>query len=220
MRIRDLMSTPVVAVDEETSVHGAMRIMEAHKIKRLPVMRKGKLVGLLTERMLAKADSASAGHPVTPQTDSSLLKMPVKEVMVKDPYTLSPDMPPEEVLVIGQVTGYSGFPVVENGLIVGMVTESDIVRIMTKALGVRGGSKRVDLKISREFGTLQRIIEILDEKRVVLLSLMTFLRPEDNDYMIILRIQAEDTGPIVKDLTEAGLSVTYVGKNVGMVIHD
>jgi acetoin utilization protein AcuB len=211
MRIRDLMSTPVVAVEEETSIHGAMKIMEAHKIKRLPVMRRGKLVGLVTERILAEADSASEGHPVTPQSDSSLLKKLVKEVMVKDPYTLSPDMPPEEALVIGQVMGYRGFPVVENGLIVGMVTESDIVRLMTKALGVQGDGKRVDLKISREFGTLQRIMEILDEKKAVLLSLMTFLRPEGGDYMIILRIQAEDTGPILKDLTAAGFTVTYVG---------
>jgi len=197
MRIRDLMSTPVVAVDEGTSVNGARKIMDAHKIKRLPVMRKGRLVGLVTERMLA-------------EVDSSLLKKPVKEVMVKDPYTLSPDMPPEEALVIGQVMGYGGFPVVENGLTVGMVTESDIVRLMTKALGVRGGGKRVDLKISRKFGTFKRIIEILDAKKAVLLSLMTFLRPEDGDYMIILRIYAEDTGPILKDLTAAGFTMTYV----------
>jgi len=211
MRIRDLMSTPVVAVDEETSIHGARKIMEAHKIKRLPVMRRGKLVGLVTESILAEADSTSAGNQTARPSDSSLLKKPVKEVMVKDPYTLSPDMPFEEALVIGQEMGYGGFPVVEDGLIVGMVTESDIVRLMTKALGARGDGKRIDLKISREFGTLQRILGILDDKKAVLLSLMTFLRPEEGDCMIILRVQAEDTGPILKDLTAAGFTVTYVG---------
>jgi len=211
MRIRDLMSTPVVAVDEGTSVNGARKIMEAHKIKRLPVMRRGKLVGLVTESILAEADSTSAGNQTARPSDSSLLKKPVKEVMVKDPYTLSPDMPFEEALVIGQEMGYGGFPVVEDGLIVGMVTESDIVRLMTKALGARGDGKRIDLKISREFGTLQRILGILDDKKAVLLSLMTFLRPEEGDCMIILRVQAEDTGPILKDLTAAGFTVTYVG---------
>jgi acetoin utilization protein AcuB len=198
MRIRDLMSTPVVAVDEGTSVNGARKIMDAHKIKRLPVMRKDKLVGLVTERMLA-------------EVDSSLVKKFVKDVMVKDPYTLSPSMPPEEALEIGQETGYSGFPVVEDGLIVGMVTESDLVRIMTKALGARGDGKRIEVKVSREFGTMQRIMEVLDENRAVLLSLMTFLRHEQGVYMIILRIKTEDTGPIVKELTGSGFTVTYVG---------
>ncbi len=211
MRIRDLMSTTVVAVEEETSVHDARRIMESHKIRRLPVMRKGMLVGLVTERMLLEVKSSSAGHSTARQSDRPLQNEPVREVMVRDPYTLSPDMPPEEALKIGQEMGYGGFPVVEDGVIVGMVTESDIVRFMTKVLGVRGGGRRIDLKVSREFGIMQRIMGIFDKRKAVLLSLMTFLRPEEGDYMIVLRIQTEDTGPIVKELTAAGFTVTYVG---------
>ncbi|MBW1690664.1 MAG: hypothetical protein JRJ70_07930, partial [Deltaproteobacteria bacterium] len=60
------------------------------------------------------------------------------------------------------------------------------------------------------FGNMQRIMGILDDRKAVLLSLMTFLRPEEGDYMIILRIQAEDADPIVKELTGAGFTVTYV----------
>ena len=211
MRIRDLMSTTVVAVDEETSVHDARKIMEAHKIRRLPVMKKNKLVGLVTERMLLEVKSSLAGHSKTRPWDAPLLKKSVKEVMVRDPYTLSPDMPPEEALEIGQEIGYGGFPVAEDGVIVGMATESDIVRSMTKVLGVRGDGRRIDLKVSREFGTMQRIMAVLDDKKAVLLSLMTFLRPEEGDYMIVLRLQTDDTGPIVKELTAAGFTVTYVG---------
>jgi acetoin utilization protein AcuB len=101
--------------------------------------------------------------------------------------------------------------VVENGRLVGIVTESDIVRVMTRVLGVRSKGKRIDLKVTKQFGNMQRIMAILDERKVVLLSLMTFLRPEEGHYMIILRIQADDTGPIVKDLTAEGFIVTYVG---------
>ena len=217
MRIRDLMSTTVVAVDEETSVRDARKIMEAHKIRRLPVMKRDKLVGLVTERMLLAVESSLAGHSTTRPWDAPLLKKSVKEVMVRDPYTLSPDMPPEEALEIGQEIGYGGFPVAEDGVIVGMATESDIVRSMTKVLGVKGDGRRIDLKVSREFGTMQRIMAILDDKKAVLLSLMTFLRPEEGDYMIVLRIQTEDAEPIVKELTATGFTVTYVGQphNVG-----
>jgi acetoin utilization protein AcuB len=211
MRIRDLMSTTVVAVEEETSVHDARKIMEAHKIRRLPVMRKHKLVGLVTERMLREVESSSAGHSTTRSSDSLLSKKPVKEVMVRDPYTLSPDMPPEEALKIGQEMGYGGFPVVEDGVIVGMVTESDIVRFMTKVLGVKGDGRRIDLKVSREFGTMQRIMEILDDRKAVLLSLMTFLRPENGEYLIVLRVKGKDAEPIAEELKKANLNVTYVG---------
>jgi acetoin utilization protein AcuB len=211
MRIKDFMSTNVVAVDGDTTLHDARKIMEAHKIRRLPVMRKGKLVGLVTERMLLEAAPSPATALSIHELQYLLAKMTVKEIMVKAPHTVSPDMPAEEALQLGQDMGYGAFPVVDNGRLVGMVTESDIVRIMTRVLGVRIKGTRIDLKVTKQFGNMQRIMGILDDRKAVLLSLMTFLRPEEGDYMIILRIQAEDADPIVKELTGAGFTVTYVG---------
>ena len=211
MRIRDLMSTTVVAVDEETSVHDARKIMEAHRIRRLPVMRRDKLVGLVTERMLLESGMSSADGLAPPASNPPLSRKPVKVVMVRDPYTLSPDMPPEEALEVSQEMGYRGFPVVEDGVIVGMVTESDIVRVMPKALGVRGKGRRIDLKVSRVFGTMQRIMGILDDRKAVLLSMMTFLRPHHGEYLIILRINSGDVGDVADRLKSSGLNVTYVG---------
>jgi acetoin utilization protein AcuB len=211
MRIKDFMSTNVVAVDEDASVHDARKIMEAHKIRRLPVMRKGKLVGMVTLRMLLEAAPSQATALSIHELHYLLSKMTVKQIMVRDPHTVSPDMPAEEALQLGQEMGYGAFPVVDKGRLVGIVTESDIVRVMTKVLGVRSRGKRINLKVTKQFGNMQKIMAILDDRKAVLLSLMTFKRPEEGDYMIILRIQAEDAGPIVKDLTEAGFSVTYTG---------
>jgi acetoin utilization protein AcuB len=211
MRIKDFMSTNVVAVDEDTTLHDARKIMEAHKIRRLPVMRKGKLVGLVTLRMLLEAAPSPATALSIHELQYLLAKMTVKEIMVKEPHTVSPDMPAEEALQLGQDMGYGGFPVKDNGRLVGMVTESDIVRVMTRVLGVRVKGTRIDLKVTKQFGNMQRIMAILDNRKAVLLSLMSFLRPEEGDYMIILRIQTEDADPIVEELTAAGFTVTYVG---------
>jgi acetoin utilization protein AcuB len=211
MKIKDFMSTNVVAVDEDTTLHDARKIMEAHKIRRLPVMKKGKLVGLVTLRMLLEAAPSPATDLSIHELQYLLAKMTVKDIMVKNPHTVSSDMPAEEALQLGQEMGYGAFPVVDNGRIVGIITESDIVRVMTKVLGVRVKGKRIDLKVTKQFGNMQQIMAILDDKKALLLSLMTFLRPEESDYMIILRIQTEDTDPIVKDLKAAGFTVTYVG---------
>jgi acetoin utilization protein AcuB len=210
VRIRDLISTNVIAVGEDTSVCDARKIMEVHQIRRLPVMKKDKLVGLVTERMLLEAEAPAAHNQGTYGAGSLLSKKPVKEIMVRDPYVLSPDMPPEEVLEIGQEMGYGGFPVVENGVIVGMVTESDIVRLMTRVLGVRVKGKRIDIKVSRKFGNMTKIMKILDEKRAVLLSLMTFLGSRNGDYMIILWVMSDDPRSIVRELKSSGFNVTSI----------
>jgi len=109
---------------------------------------------------------------------------------------------------LGQEMGYGAFPVMEGGRLVGMVTESDIVRLMTRVLGVRGQGKRIDIKASKDFGNMQRIMEILDKHKTVLLSMMT-LPPEheDDDWLVVLRLQSEDAEPIVTELKSSGFNV-------------
>ena len=211
MRIRDIMSANVVAVDEKTSIHDAKKVMEAHKIRRLPVMKKDKLVGYLTERMLLEASPSPATALSIHELHYLLAKMTVKEIMVKKPFTISPDMPPEEAMQLGQEMGYGGFPVVENGRLVGVVTESDIVRLMTRVLGVTKKGKRITIKTSNAFGNMQKIMSILDANKTVLLSLMSLKEPDEEGWLIVLRLDSDNAEPIAKELTSAGFNVAYVG---------
>jgi len=212
MRVRDFMSTNVVSVDEKTLIDDARKIMDAHKIRRLPVMKKDKLVGLVTKHMLLEASPSPATSLSIHELHYLLAKMTVKDIMIKNPYTISPDMPAEEALQLGQEKGYGAFPVMENNRLVGVVTESDIVRMMTRVLGVKEKGKRIDIRASNEFGTMKKIMEILDKNKTVLLSMLT-LPPEEweKDWLVMLRLKGEDAGPIAKELKSSGFNVTYVG---------
>ena len=211
MRIRDIMSTNVVAVSEDTSIHDARKIMKAHKIRRLPVLKKDKLVGLVTERMLLEASPSPATALSIHELHYLLAKMTVKDIMVRNPFTISPDMPAEEALQLGQEKGFGAFPVVEDGKLVGIATESDIVRIMTKILGVREEGTRIDIRASKDFGNMQSIMQILDRHKTVLLSLMTLPPDEgDEEWLIVLRLKRENADQVVKELTSAGFDVADV----------
>jgi acetoin utilization protein AcuB len=212
MKIRDFMSSNVVAVSEDTSLHDARKIMKAHKIRRLPVLKKDKLVGYVTERMLLEASPSPATALSIHELHYLLAKMTVKDIMVKNPFTVSADMPAEDALQLGQEKGYGGFPVVDDGKLVGIVTESDIVRIMTRVLGVREKGTRIDIQATKDFGNMQRIMEVLDRNKTVLLSLMTLPPGEDEDYwLIVLRLKSEKANKIVEEIKSAGFNVTYVG---------
>ena len=211
MKVRDIMSTNVVTVDEKTLVDDAKKIMEAHRIRRLPVIKKNKLIGLITKHMLLEAAPSPATSLSIWELHYVLSKMTVEKIMVKNPFTISPDMPVEEALQLGQEKGYGGFLVVEKGRLVGVVTESDIVRVMTRVLGVREKGKRIDIRLSKQFGNFQRIMKILDENKTVLLSMMTLKEPEEEDWLTILRVKSEDAEPIATKLKSSGFNVTYVG---------
>ena len=174
-------------------------------------MKKDKLVGLVTNHMLLEASPSPATSLRIHELQYLLAKMTVKDIMVKNTYTISPDMPPEEALQLEQEMGYGGFPVLEGGTVVGIVTESDIVRLMTRVLGVTEKGKRITIKASGAFGNMQRIMKILDENKTVLLSLMTLPEPEEDDWLIALRLKSEDAEPIAKELKSSGFNVAYVG---------
>jgi acetoin utilization protein AcuB len=212
MKVRDIMSTNVVTVTEDTLVNDAKKIMEAHRIRRLPVMKKEKLVGLVTKHMLLEAAPSPATSLNIWELNYLLSKMTVKEIMVRNPFTISPDMPVEEALQLGQDKGFGAFPVMENGRLVGVATESDIVRMMTRVLGVRDKGKRIDIRASAQFGNMKRIMDILDSKKTVLLSMMT-LPPEEDaaDWLVMLRVKSEDAEPIAGEFERSGFNVTYVG---------
>jgi acetoin utilization protein AcuB len=212
MKVGEIMSTNVVTVTEDTLVDDAKKIMDAHRIRRLPVMKKDKLVGLVTKHMLLEAAPSPATSLNIWELHYLLSKMTVKEIMVKNPFTISPDIPVEEALQLGQEKGYGGFPVVEDGRLAGMVTESDIVRMMTRVLGVKEKGKRIDIRASNKFGNMKKIMDVLDKSKTVLLSMMT-LPPEElgKEWLVVLRIQGDDVKPIAEDLKSAGFNVTYVG---------
>jgi len=130
--------------------------------------------------------------------------------MKKNPVTITPDTPFEEALKIGQDKKIGSFPVVENGKLVGMVTESDIVRVLMRALGIKEEGSRITIEgLGEKLGDLEKIIQIVEQHQTVILSMMSLPRPEKKDWMIILRLKTTDPDPIVKDFKKAGFLVTY-----------
>jgi acetoin utilization protein AcuB len=210
MRIRDVMTKNPITVDSETLVLDAQRMMKENNIRRLPVVDKGNLVGIVTQHDLLQASPSPATSLSIHELNYLLAKMKVKEVMKKNPFTLTPDTPFEEALRIGQDKKIGSFPVMEKGKLVGIITESDTVRFLTRALGLREEGSRVTIEgLGGKFGDLEKIIAIANQRQTIILSMISLARPEKKDWMIVLRLKTTDPDPIVRDFKKAGFNVTY-----------
>jgi acetoin utilization protein AcuB len=210
MRIRDVMTKNPITVDSESLVLDAQRIMKENSIRRLPVVDKGNLVGIVTQHDLLQASPSPATSLSIHELNYLLAKMKVKEVMKKNPFTLTPDTPFEEALRIGQDKKIGSFPVMDKGKLVGIITESDTVRFLTRALGLREEGSRVTIEgLGGKFGDLEKIIAIANQHQTIILSMISLPRPEKKDWMIVLRLKTTDPDPIVRDFKKAGFNVTY-----------
>jgi len=210
MRIRDMMTKNPITVDSETLVLDAQKIMKENNIRRLPVVDKGKLVGMITKHDLLEASPSPATSLSIHELNYLLSKMKVKEIMKKNPLTLTPDTPFEEALRIGQEKKVGSFPIVDKGKVVGIATESDIVRFLTRALGIREEGSRITIEgLGGKLTDLEKIISITNQHQTIILSMISMSRPEKKDWMIVLRLKTSDPDPIVKDFKKAGFNVTY-----------
>ena len=210
MRIRDVMTKNPITVDSETLVLDAQKIMKENNIRRIPVLDKGKLVGIVTKHDLLEASPSPATSLSVFELNYLLAKMKVKEIMKKNPLTLGPDTPFEEALRLGQEKKIGSFPVVENGKLIGITTESDIIRFVTRVLGLKEEGSRITIEgLGGKLGDLEKIVSIANQHHTVVLSMMSMPRPEKKDWMIVLRLKTNDPDPIVKDFKKAGFNVTF-----------
>ncbi len=205
-----MMTKNPVTVDSETLVMDAQKIMKENNVRRLPVVDKGKLLGIVTKHDILEASPSPATSLSVHELNYLLSKMKVKEIMKKNPLTLAPDTPFEEALKIGQEKKIGSFPVVENGKLVGIATESDIVRFLTRALGVREEGSRITIEgLGGKLSDLEKIISIVNQHNTIVLSMISLPRTEKKEWMIVLRLKTSSPDPIVKDFKKAGFNVTY-----------
>jgi acetoin utilization protein AcuB len=208
MRIKDVMTEDPITIEADTLVIDAQKVMKERNIRRLCVLKKGKLVGMVTNHDLLKASPSPATSLSVWEINYLWGKMKVSDVMTKDPVTVSSDTAFEDALALGQAKKIGSFPVVDNGRLVGIATESDIVRLVSRVLGFKEAVSRITIDgLEMKLGILSQIISVVDRHQVPILSMMSLPRPEKRDVMIVLRLKTTKPGGIVADLKKMGLSV-------------
>lgn len=210
MRIRDVMTKNPITISSDTLIIDAQKIMKEKNIRRLPVVDNGKLVGIVTKHDLLEASPSPATSLSIYELNYLLSKMKIKEIMKKNPITLSPETPFEEALRIGQEKKIGSFPVVEDGKLIGIATESDIIRFVSRILGIKEEGSRITIEgLGGKLGDLEKIISIANQHHTVILSMISLPRPEKKDWMIVLRLKTSEPDPIIRDLKKSGFNVTF-----------
>jgi acetoin utilization protein AcuB len=113
MLVRDWMSKNVVSVGEDESMQRATAIMKEHKIRMLPVIKNGKLVGVVSDTDLKRASASDATTLDVHELLYLLSKIKVKDIMAKDPVTVPVDWTVEETAEVLLKNKISGVPVVD-----------------------------------------------------------------------------------------------------------
>ena len=137
MLVKDWMSKKVITVAPETSLPDAHRLMKINHIRRLPVVdKKGKLLGIVTIGDIREASPSDATTLSVWELHYLLSKLTVGKIMTPDPITVTPEATIRDAAKLMMDHKIGGLPVVDSdNKVVGIITESDIFRLLVKELG-------------------------------------------------------------------------------------
>lgn len=164
MLIRNWMTRDPVTVEPDTSMLDAEHIMKENKIRRLPVMKGGKLVGILTEHDLKAASASSATTLDVHELMYLLARVKVREIMTKEPITIRDDDTVEEAAVVMLRRRISCLPVVdEKERLVGIITNTDIFKVLVSLTGIFRGGIQFAFELEDRSGSIKEVADVIRE---------------------------------------------------------
>lgn len=131
--VKDWMVRDVVTIPPDMTLPEAHRLMEDKKIRRLPVLNEGRLVGIVTRGDIRGAEPSGATSLSIWEVNYLLAKLKIGEIMTTHPISISADETIGEAARLMLEKKISGLPVLDNaGHLVGIITESDIFRLVVQ----------------------------------------------------------------------------------------
>lgn len=209
MLVKHRMTVNPVTVEESMHVWEASEIMRKYKVRRLPVMHGDQLVGIVTEMDLLKVSPSSATTLSVFELHYLLSKLKVNEAMARNPITVTPDTTLEEAALIMREREIGGLPVLENGQLVGIITETDVFDAFIDLMGLRKTGTRLTIDFEDRIGVIAEISEVIREFGVNINSMAIFHLAGPGELVIRLDLK-EEPDSLVKALQDKGYKVVHV----------
>ena len=177
-------------INEHDPVTDAQALMRREKIHRIPVVNNAKkLVGIVSEKDLLYASPSPATTLNVYEMSSLLSKLKVERVMTREVITVSPDTLVEDAARILVDNNIGGLPVLEHEKLVGIVTESDLFRLLIDLFGTRAKGVRATLRVPERPGELADTTRVIADAGGNVISIGTFSGDDFTNAVMIVKVQ-------------------------------
>jgi acetoin utilization protein AcuB len=174
MLVKGWMTSDAMTIDEDTSMMKASQIMKENNVRRLPVMHKGKLVGMVTDRDIKEASPSMATTLDVHELYYLLSELRVKDIMSKDVFTIGPEETVEKAAVKMMEHRISGLPVVnDKGKVVGVITQGDIFKVLVSLTGIYRGRIQFAFNLEDRPGSIKEVVDMIRKHGGRMVSILT-----------------------------------------------
>ncbi len=215
MYVKDRMTKDPYAIQVTAGITELMGLMREKNLKKVPVLDGEKVVGIVTSGDIEKVSPTKATSLSVFEINYLLSRIKVKDAMSRNVYTISPDDLIDDAAVIMRANRINALPVVEDGALVGIITESDLFDALIDLLGAREKGTRFMVSTKDKLHVLAEISSIISDRGVNIQHLAVVRHDENNSADLILRVDSINVEPILQEIESRGYTISGVTKNRG-----
>ena len=174
MLVKEWMASEPIVVDENTSIMKATQIMKENNIRRIPVVRDGRLIGIISDRDIKEAAPSKATSLDVHELYYLLSEIKIKDIMTPDPITLRENDSVEKAAVIMLENRISGMPIVDDeNHVIGIITETDVFKVMVSITGAYRSPIQLAFDMEDRPGSLNKLLNAIREQGGRIVSVLT-----------------------------------------------
>jgi acetoin utilization protein AcuB len=173
MFVSDWMTKKVHTIAPDDFISDAIIIMKERGIKHIPVVKGGKLKGIVSDRDIKEFSPSKATSLDIYELHYLLANTRVKEIMEPDVITTTPDTPVEEAAMIMLDADIGCLPVIEDGVLCGIISDRDIYHALVDITGIRHGGNRICITIEDRPGSIKEVADIIRKHNYRLQGILT-----------------------------------------------
>lgn len=189
MLVGERMSSPPIVIPPDMSVSEALALFKKERIRRAPIVKDDKLVGIVSEKDLFNASPSPATTLSVWEMSYLLSKLTVAEVMTKNVRTVTKDTPIEEAARIMADNKIGGLPVVEGSRVVGIITETNLFKMFLELMGAREKGIRVTALIKDQPGMLAKITQAIATSGGNFIAFGQFVGEDANTRVLTFKVK-------------------------------
>lgn len=209
--VRDSMTREVETLTPQTTAAEALALCRKRRIRHLPIVEEGRLVGIVSDRSLRSAT------PVLGDLSraEALQTIRVVDVMSREVSTAHPDDPIEQAANEMREKRIGCLPVVQHGALVGIITSSDVMEALTYLVGAHEPGSRMEISVPDRPGTLAGAAGVFGMCGINIVSVVMGARTEPtsegapDERLVVFRVDTIDTSEVAGHLENAGYTVLW-----------
>ncbi len=216
MPVQDWMSRDLITVDEDASIMRASKLMKQNNIQHLPVLRKGRLVGIVSDRVLKEASPSKATTLDIHEMYHLLDQIKVKSLMPKQLYTIHPEETVEKAAAVMLKRYISSLPVVDqDGALQGIITKGDVFKAFVAVSGINA-PLAMGFDLIDQPGAIKAVTDVIRAHGGRIVSILTSAELTTEGYLrVYIRArEVKDEKALQKELQEKSKLLYYIHEKV------